>query len=210
MLNRWAFNNIHRVGSLSSINYFTELKKKFVFSLFLCSALLFNLPELFSQKNALTSFPDSSHSKKHSPVTATLLSAVVPGLGQVYNRKYWKVPVVYGGLITAGYFLKMNRDLYREKRTSYIAAADTDSTTISNSNLPVEGLASYMEYYRKQMEISYIALGLVYVLNIVDATVDAHLFTFDVSDDLSLRIMPEIHSFSNKEGYAGIRMTLRL
>lgn len=143
-------------------------------------------------------------------MAATIMSAVIPGLGQVYNKKYWKVPIIYGGLLTAGYFLKINRDAYLDFKTAYIAEVDADSTTFAHINLPEAGLLSYMEFYRTRMEICYIALGLLYVLNVVDATVDAHLFTFDVSDDLSLRIMPEINTFSNKLPYTGLRLTLKL
>lgn len=144
-------------------------------------------------------------------MAASIMSAVVPGLGQVYNKKYWKVPIVYGGLLTAGYFLKQNRDAYRELRTAYIAKVDTNPATVSNINLPASGLQSYMEFYRTRMEICYIALGMLYVLNIVDASVDAHLFTFDVSDNLSLKIMPEINTaFSSKTPFTGLRLTLKL
>lgn len=138
------------------------------------------------------------------------MSAVLPGLGQVYNKKYWKIPIIYGGLATAGYFMKINRDAYLELKEAYIAEVDTDAATISHFNLPAEGLLSYMEFYRTRMEICYIAMGMLYVLNIVDATVDAHLFTFDVSDDLSLRIMPEFNTFSDRSPYTGIRLVLRL
>lgn len=143
-------------------------------------------------------------------MAATIMSAVIPGLGQVYNKKYWKVPIIYGGLLTAGYFLKINRDAFLDFKNDYIAEVDTNSGKVNRSNLPEAVLLSYMEFYRTRMEICYIALGLLYVLNVVDATVDAHLFTFDVSDDLSLRIMPEINTFSNKLPYTGLRLTLKL
>lgn len=138
------------------------------------------------------------------------MSAVIPGLGQSYNKKYWKVPVIYGGLLTAGYFVKINRGYYLEFKNAYIAEIDSDQTTINTTNLPLAGLESYMEFYRTRMEISYIALGLLYVLNVVDATVDAHLFTFDVSDDLSIRVMPEFNTFSNNSSYTGMKLILRL
>ena len=144
-------------------------------------------------------------------MAATIMSAVVPGLGQIYNKKYWKVPIIYGGLITAGYFLKINRDAYLEYKIAYIAELDTNPNTTSQINYPLAGLQSYMEFYHTRMEICYIAVGLLYVLNIVDATVDAHLFTFDVSDNLSLRVTPEINwAFTNNTPVTGLKLILKL
>lgn len=181
-----------------------------LFFLFFSSTAFFPGNSFCQEKDPVKTGPDTSRIKKHSPRVAAILSAAVPGLGQVYNKKYWKVPIVYGGLITAGYFLDIYRDAYHDLKKAYIAEIDTDSTTFSIYNMPVASLQSYMEFYHTRMEICYIALGLVYVLNIVDASVDAHLFSFDVSDDLSLRIMPEIKVFSDKTPYTGLRLTLRL
>lgn len=141
---------------------------------------------------------------------AVIMSALIPGLGQVYNKKYWKVPIVYGGLLTAAYFVNLNRVAYHDFKEAYIAEVDSDATTLNETGLEVPGLQAYMEFYRTRMEISYIALGLLYVLNIVDASVDAHLYTFDVSDDLSLRITPEFNMISNNLPYTGLRLTIKL
>ncbi len=186
-------------------SFFLMKKLFFIISFFTLSSISVS----FGQKSdSLKTIPDTA--KKHSTMTATIMSAIVPGLGQVYNRKYWKVPIVYGGLLTAGYFLKINRDAYRELKVAYIATVDADSTTLSKINLNESGLKTYMDFYRTRMEICYIAFGMLYVLNIVDATVDAHLFTFDVSDDLSLKIMPEFNaSLAGKIPSAGLRLNLR-
>ena len=132
---------------------------------FLLGLFVLSHSEVSAQKRSTDpAKSDSTSKKRHSPVAASLLSTVVPGLGQVYNKKYWKVPVVYCGLLTAGYFLKTNKDAYLEYKKAYIAEVDTNPNTFSNIALHEAGLLSYMELYRNRMEISYIAFGLVYVL----------------------------------------------
>lgn len=98
------------------------------------------------------------------------------------------------------------------RRDAYIARIDEDSLTTDISfpeSTSDQQILSDMEFFHKWLEVSYIALGLVYVLNVVDATVDAHLFTFDVSDDLSLRLIPEFRpEWYGKHSYPGVRLTL--
>ena len=130
---------------------------------------------------------------KHSPKKATLLSTVLPGAGQFYNKKYWKVPVIYvvgGALIYSTVF---NSQHYRGFRDAY-------NQLYENPNQPAEGyegynleqLKSIKNQYRKYRDLSVIGIALLYTLNVVDATVDGYLFDFDVSNDLSLRIEPNM------------------
>jgi hypothetical protein len=131
----------------------------------------------------------------HSPKKATYL-ALIPGLGQIYNRKYWKLPIVYAGFAVTGYFAFTNRVEYKNYKDAYICAtnAAADTNYICNNSLaqkyPVTSLQSQMDYYRRNMELSYIFMGVWYILQMVDATVDAHLFYWDVSDDISIRTQP--------------------
>lgn len=129
-----------------------------------------------------------------SPARAALFSAVLPGLGQAYNGKYWKVPIVYAGMGTSVFFILDNRKNYRHYRDNYLAEVDTDPNTNStlDSNFTSEFLREQADQYRQWMELSYVVLAGFYILNIVDASVDAHLSTFDVSDDLSLRVAPSM------------------
>ncbi len=130
-----------------------------------------------------------------SPKTASILSAVLPGAGQVYNRKYWKVPIVYAALGTAVYFIDFNSKKYRTFRGEYVARLDDDSLTIPSpeySDIADAQINDAKDYYKRMLDLSYASLALVYVLNIVDASVDAHLFSFDVSEDLSVNWRPEI------------------
>lgn len=150
------------------------------------------------------------------------MSATVPGLGQVYNKKYWKVPIIYAGVAVFGYFINDNWKEYQHFRSAYITRVDTISNTYDQydiSNPAFSGGAAYsdanlfalQEQYRKWFELSVIGATIIYVLNIVDASVDGHLFTFDVSDDLSMRILPEIRpSRMANRGYAGLILTLKL
>lgn len=145
----------------------------------------------------------------HNPTWAAFYSAVIPGLGQLYNQKYWKIPIVYGGLITSIYFIDFNSDLYHTYQDAYIARVDEDSTTIDNFPFYSDAnIKELRDYYRRNLELSYIATGVVYLLNIVDATVDAHLFEFDVSDDLGMMIEPAPVTVPGGS-YPGLRLRIR-
>lgn len=153
---------------------------------------------------------DTIH-KKHSPQKASLMSAFLPGLGQVYNKKYWKVPIIYVGLGTLGYFIAYNSQQYQFYRKAYIAKIDNDSTTVDNFPFASEdGLRQLLNQYRRTRDILIAGAVLVYALNIVDASVDAHLFEFDVSDNLSLHIEPLIvPDFAKGTAYKGMGLKLK-
>ncbi|HPE98078.1 MAG TPA: DUF5683 domain-containing protein [Chitinophagales bacterium] len=129
----------------------------------------------------------------HSPKKAALYSALLPGLGQAYNQKYWKIPVVYTALGISGYSIWFNARYYSDLKNAYLIRTDGDSTTIDQyaNILPVESqLIQYAEFYKKSMDLSVIITAAIWTLNIVDAVVDAHLYNFDISDDLSMQIKP--------------------
>lgn len=130
-----------------------------------------------------------------SPRKATIRSAIIPGWGQIYNKKYWKLPLVYGALgTTAGIFF-YNLKTYRELRDAYRYISDNDLT---NDNLIVErfrllsptAIRSYRNSFRQNVDYSVLFFLIFWGLNVVDATVDAHLKAFDVSDNLSIQIKP--------------------
>lgn len=128
--------------------------------------------------------------QEHSIRKATLLSTAFPGLGQIYNRKYWKAPIVYAGVGTCVYFIIDNTQNYRFYRDALIAETDGNPETINPTGAPASAIRPVMEQYREWIDLSYIALAVLYALQIVDAHVDAHFFQFDVSDDLSAQIRP--------------------
>lgn len=130
--------------------------------------------------------------KKHSPTKAAIYSAVLPGLGQVYNKKYWKVPIVYGTLGTLGYLAYDSNDKYKKYLNGYIAKSDSTSNRITDLPFDKETLKYYKDRYKRNRDLFYILMGLAYVLNIVDASVDAHFFDFDVSEDLSIQLDPTV------------------
>jgi len=128
----------------------------------------------------------------HSPRRAAFLSAALPGLGQVYNEKYWKLPILYAGVATVVYFVDWNNDNYQTFRTALFAEVDGNPNTVSQFSglLNVEQLRLRVNVFRRQRDLTIIVGGLVYLLNIVDALVDAHLKEFDVNENLSLRWGP--------------------
>ena len=147
----------------------------------------------------------------HSPKKAALLSALLPGTGQAYNRKYWKMPIVYVAGAAGAYFIIDNARSYKSFRQAYIYRMDEDPATIDDyPQLSAQQLQVYRESYRRNMELSVIVSAAVYLLQILDATVDAHLFDFDVTNDLALKWRPAM--FLDK-GYTygfsgGISLTL--
>lgn len=114
--------------------------------------------------------------------------ALLPGGGQIYNRRYWKLPIVYGGIGTLVYLSIDNRQKYQCYRQSYLAVVDSDPNTVNtcDPNLTDAQLKILRDAYRQQYEYSVAGLIGFYGLTILDAFVDAHLSSFDVSDDLSL------------------------
>lgn len=128
---------------------------------------------------------------KHSPKKATLLSTFLPGAGQFYNKKYWKMPVIYvagGAAIYGIVFYSKEYNNFRQAYKDRLATGFNDDPYYNQFQTPT--LQSYRDYYRYYRDLSYIALGAVYVLQIVDAAVDAHFFDFKITDDLSLNVQP--------------------
>ena len=136
--------------------------------------------------------------KEHSPKKAAIMSACLPGLGQIYNGKWWKVPIVYAGFGGFGYLAYSNYSNYRTYLTAYkIKTGDLEEGVIPTeyelqlaNSYQASQLQTYKESYRRDFELYCIILAAWYGLNIVDAVVDGHLYTYDVSDDLSLTIDP--------------------
>lgn len=157
---------------------------------------------------------DTSQIKKnfsrHSPRKATIYSAILPGLGQAYNRKYWKMPLIYAGFGTLGYFIHFNHGKYTLYRDEYIYRRDNNST-VQSADLAIfseDDLLLLKNYYRRNLEYSIVFTALLYVLNMIDANVDAHLLQFDISDDLSLRVQPCLLQTSHKALIQGMQLYL--
>ena len=140
--------------------------------------------------------------KTHSPTKASIMSACLPGLGQIYNGKWWKVPIVYAGLGGLGYLVYSNYYEYRSYLHAYEfktgdlpegVTLNQHETDLANKYADSQ-LQTYKESYRRDFEFYGILTMAWYGLNILDACVDGHLYSYDISDDLSLSIDPYLHS----------------
>lgn len=173
------------------------------------------LPLMYGSEIYGQSIGDSTNQKIHSPKKATYLS-LIPGAGQIYNKKYWKLPIVYAGFGVTGYFAFWNRGEYIKYQDAYICKLNTPENELIVEWDPVSGsyicsadnkytcdnelaqkydadqLKTFRDYYRRNMELSYILMGVWYVLQILDATVDAHLYYWNVDENLSVKLEPVI------------------
>lgn len=153
--------------------------------------------------------------EKHSPLKATMLSATLPGLGQAYNGRYWKIPIIYAGFGAVAYFVRFNNTEYQTFRRAYVARVDGNPNTVDEFPFySTDQLQRATNFYRRNLEITYILGAALFVLNVLDATVDAHLIDFDVGEDLSMKLHPVVFPDINptKTGlnsFAGLKFTFR-
>jgi len=129
----------------------------------------------------------STEKQPYAPRSA-LLSAILPGAGQVYNKQSWKLGLVWGGIGLTMYNLDRNLFQYRRFRDAYklsVMGVDHELSFLSQN-----ALKSFRDQFRSNVELNYIALGLVYILNIAEAFISGHLAGFDVSEDLSFYVPP--------------------
>ncbi len=165
-----------------------------------------------AKKNVIKKLSDSILTKKHSPKKATIYSMVLPGLGQAYNKKYWKIPIIYAGFGTLIYFINQNSNEYNKFKEAYKYVYDKDTVPTNNNYVTrynLDELKTGKNYYRRNLEISYILTGALYILNIIDASVDANLFDYDISNDLSLKLEPFINNrYYFSKTTSGIKLTL--
>lgn len=163
--------------------------------------------------------------KNHSPRKAALRSALIPGWGQIYNKKYWKLPIVYGALGVSGGVFVYYLQTYKNLRFAYKGRIEAlpkrnpitglqipgDSTNYNKISEPflkvidINALRSYRDEFRRDIDFSALAFILLWGINVVDATVDAHLKTFDVSPDLSFQFK---FGHSDMAGTNGVSLVL--
>lgn len=149
---------------------------------------------------------------KPDPIRALWLSLIFPGAGQIYNRKFWKLPIVYGGFLGCLYALTWNNQMLRDYSQAYLDIMDSDPNTKSYEKMLPMGydisnrVSQFQEifknkknYYRKYRDMSIFAFVAVYAIAAIDAYVDAELSSFDISEDLSLQVVPAVIS-SRAEG----------
>ena len=182
------------------------------------SILLLSLIQLSGFGQSINSTTDTTLAipiKRHIPRIATQRSAILPGWGQVYNKQYWKVPLVYGVLAIPAATYQYNADLYSKAKFSYEARfkeANGDNSDLSKidptlKNLSLASLQSYRNIFRKDRDYSIMWFILGWGLNVLDATVSGHLKEFDINNDLSLKIQP---SYQPQFRQAGLSFQLHL
>ncbi len=147
---------------------------------------------------------DTTH---YSPKKAAIWAAGFPGLGQVYNKKYWKLPIVYGVIGTVLYFVVSNGQKLRQFNGYISNVYDSIDNPSPYNTLDLSELETYRNTYRKNVQLASFGTVFAWGLSIVDAVVDAHLHSFDISDKLALKIKPQIN-YSNFTYYTGIGVNL--
>ena len=178
-------------------------------------------PPLVLQSHELTWKPD--------PLKAVWLGIIVPGLGQIYNRSYWKLPIVYGGFMGCGFAIAWNNERYDSYKQAYrdivmdAGNLSSDPTKSYNAVLPegytiarLGGESGYtailkdrQNTYRRYRDISIVVAIAVYALSIIDAYVDAQLFDFDISDDLTLNIEPQLYYDAEQRRSAELKLAIK-
>lgn len=145
--------------------------------------------------------------RKYNPNIAIRRSAILPGWGQATNKKYWKIPIVYGFLGTTGYLFYRNLQQYNDAKEAYILATDQDLSNDNQIKEPYfavkdqpQRIRSFRNSVRQNIDYSVLFFILFWGLNVADAAVDAHLKTFDVNEDLSFQIKPGYSPMANTTG----------
>jgi hypothetical protein len=170
-----------------------------------------------------------SHKFKPETLRATMLAVSFPGLGQIYNRKVWKIPLVYAGFGALVYFVGSNSRSYDTYIKAYQDFTDSDPKTVSYVKLitakpseydPVKAPASYLyyknamlrmvDYYKRYRDLSYIGIAGWYLVSILDANVDASLFNYDISPNLNVTLLPMQMSLPGGFIGAGLSIDLKV
>lgn len=161
--------------------------------------------KLFSSKKVFNGVHSFFKEDYPDPGKAALLS-LFPGGGQLYNKKlaYIKIPVIYGGLTWLVILAQDNTDTYNLFKNAYLAELAGENHEFSDRNIQAATLQQYRDIYDKRRQQTYIAIGAVYALSIVEAYVTAHLLDFDVDEDLSFKIKPSFQSFGRGHNVSSI------
>ena len=145
-----------------------------------------------------------------NPKKALYLSLAIPGGGQIYNKRWWKLPFVYGGYTLLGIALDFNTRNYKDFRDAYIAELANEPHPYSNTGLDARDLKRLRDGYDKNRQLSYIGFFALHLIQTAEAFVDCHLKTFDVSDDLSLKVKPTMGLTEVGTSYVGIGLAFEL
>ena len=176
--------------------------------------LLLSIQSVTSQEITTDSIPQQDSLRNlHSPRKATILSTILPGLGQIYNKKYWKVPVIYATFGVLGYFIAYNNNYYKYFKGAYAfklkGLPGFETTYPDLAYLPEQSLELGMNTYRRWRDLNGLGFIAFYAIQVIDANVDAHFFNYDISQDISMNVRPGILINDNLMGYAvGLKINL--
>ncbi len=149
--------------------------------------------------------------KKHSPTKATLYSTFLPGLGQVYNKKYWKVPIIYGLGAFFVYNISSSHSEYTNYRDALNARQDTTQTPLAfGSQYSDSQLRTRKDFYKRKRDINFIYALLLYSANIIDAAVDAHLIDFKVGEQYIMSLEPTFFPSASVSSSIGLSLTVNI
>lgn len=160
------------------------------------------LAQVTRDSSAATTQPKKEHSIK----MATILAASIPGAGQAYNRKYWKIPIAYVGYAGAGFALVYYQKNYKQSKRDYLALTDTLEETVYEGTKTKQMLLSDIDGFRRFRDLSVLGLLAWHGLTIIDANVDAHFFYWDVNEDLSMNLRPRPLWLRNNQPGVGISL----
>ena len=191
------------------------------FTLILFTIFMLTSTKIYSQIDSLepisksTSVDTTSKLNHNSPQIAALASAIMPGLGQAYNKKFWKIPIIWGsGMALYAYFDYNNTYFNRYKNASNQMIAGELVLDPEIRRLNKDDINYRKDVYRRNREKAIIYMGILYVANIVDAMVDAHLLDYDISNELTLHWEPSViqsspQPFSAQSHALGAKVQLR-
>lgn len=181
---------------------------------------------------------ERAEKKPHSPHRATIMAMVLPGSGQIYNGQWWKVPILYGGVAADIYGITWNQKRYREYRDAYIEWVQYTEALAKNPDTPypdnpawdkipknfdlqserfqndsmrkwfADVLNNRKRNFKRNRDLCYIIMAAIYAVNIIDATVYAHFYDFEIDDDLSLHVRPTSSYSPLNGGMVGLTLTL--
>lgn len=157
-------------------------------------------------KNELKFFKDST---RNSPKQAALLSLAFPGLGQVYNKKYWKLPIVYAGIGGCIFWVYRQAKFTKQYNTYLVQKANNQTLPTNIARYSTAQLESVRNTYRRNVQLASFITAMVWGFSILDAAVDAHIKPFDISENLSMQIKPSILN-SQSQNYYALKLNLNL
>ena len=169
-----------------------------------CSFKIVDAQNLISVND--TSAVSDSYVNNHSPHKATIYSALIPGLGQVYNKKYWKLPVIYGLTGAFIYAFDFNNDRYNKYKNAHAQMSKGDITEFEGYT-DEKILLRIKDSYQRNRDLNVIVLAGVYLLQVVDATVDAHLYDYKITKDVSMNVQPSLIKTVDYQNTYGFSLT---